>query len=155
VKVKKFSSIVVILMLVSCKQGTSHINIIQDFDYWYTTIEKCFLTAVTAVKIKKVNQGLDKIETMVKEEESKLKQVGFNLAAIIPKENEMLHYQRVMEKYTTLSSKYTSYLQANFTPIQKDRFVSVVVEGVAMTMVNAWKSKMPKNAWELLKKARR
>lgn len=134
-----------------CKGNPHNINVKRDFEYMYNVIEKCFKVAVKHVKKKKINKGLTIIEKYVKKESNEIKMVGVRLNSIILTEKESFNIIRFNEKYTKLTSKYISYLERHFNNKQKDRFVTVVVEGVAKKFVDQLIA--PKNSTDFFKKA--
>lgn len=143
--------ILVSFSIISCSQNKHKINVKKDFEYLYSVVEKSFLMAVEGVKKRRIDKSLDAIEKYIKQEEHEIKMVGVRLNSIVLKEQESFHIIRYNEKYTLLADKYLDYLAANFNPTQKDRFVTVVVEGIALKFMN--QLKVPTSSTDFFKKA--
>jgi len=132
------------------------INVKRDFEYLYDVTETCVLTMVKAIQMKSgnkeknVDKALDAIDAYITKEGPEFKAAGERLNSIILTEEESIHLIHFNEKYQTLTSKYIDYIQANITPAQKDRFVTLVVEGIFVKFIDELVT--PKNTTDFFKK---
>ena len=134
----------------SCGLGNKHdINVKRDFEYLYTVMEKSFLTVVKGIKKKKINKSLDAVAAYIKRESKNIEDVGTRLDSIILKEKESYEIIKYNEKYGVLTSKYTSFINLNLNSKQRDRFVTLIAEGVIKKMMD--QLLQPKNSIDFFK----
>lgn len=150
---RKLSLICVWAVLISsCGLGNKHdINVKRDFEFLYNIIEVSFLTMVKGIKTNRKDQALDAIEANIQKNSKEIEMVGKRLNSIILTEKESQEIIKFNEKYAVLTDKYTDYIKRNLNAQQKDRFVSLVVEGIAKRFTDQLMA--PKNSTDFFKKA--
>lgn len=150
-KYKLAGCLTLLAVFTFCKGNPHDINVKRDFEYMYNVIETSFLTLDKGIKSGKINKSLDAIEKYVSDEKENIRMVGVRLNSIILKEEESYEIIRFNEKYAALTAKYINFFEANLNPTQKDRFVTVVVEGVAQKFTD--ELMVPKSSTDFFMKA--
>ena len=112
------------------------INVKRDFEFVYDVIEYSFLTMVEHIRINQKDRGLDLIQEYVESQQPELENVGKRLNAIILSEEEAQEIVRFNQRYDALHTQHVDYLEANLSPEQKDRFVDLVVDGIANRLIS-------------------
>jgi hypothetical protein len=114
-------------------------------------MEYCFETTVAHVRRGQTDRGLDLCEAHITKEEAEIEGVGRRLNSIILTTEESQEIIRFNERYSSLHGKHVDYLEANFTPEQKDRFVELVVAGIAKRFTD--QLVQPTSSWEFFSRA--
>lgn len=127
------------------------IDVKRDFEYLYGVMEFCFETAVAHVRRGQADRGLDLCEARITEQEQEIEGVGRRLNSIILTPEESQEIVRFNQRYETLHGQHVDYLEANFTPEQKDRFVELVVAGIAKRFTD--QLVQPTSTWAFFRRA--
>lgn len=140
-------------VLWACGPGVprEEIDVKRDFEYLYTVMDYCFETASAYIRRGQTDRGLDLCEGHITKEQAEIEGVGRRLNSIILTPEESQEIVRFNERYSTLHAKHVDYLEANFTPEQKDRFVELVVAGIAKRFTD--QLVQPTSSWEFFSRA--